>query len=105
MNLTIWSSTHFLILESPNSAKPKSAAVTVNANKRVRKPSWKSLSFEESNQQGAHLAQSPPPTNPWKTLPPPEQPAQLQNILQVIFANLSDAKVLKILKTQGHFAS
>ena len=74
-----------LILESPNSAKPKSAAITVNVNKRVRKPSWKSLSFEESGHQGAHLAQSPPPTNPWKTLPPPEQPAQLQNILQVIF--------------------
>merc|ERR1712156_632389 len=68
--------------ESPNSAKPKSAAITVNVNKRVRKPSWKSLSFEESGHQGAHLAQSPPPTNPWKTLPPPEQPAQLQNILQ-----------------------
>ena len=75
----------FDILESPNDTKPKSA-VAVDANKRFRKQSWRSLSFEEGS---AQLAQSPPPsTNPWKILPSPEQPTALHNIQQVSFFKL-----------------
>ena len=75
----------FDILESPNDTKPKSA-VAVDTNKRFRKQSWRSLSFEEGS---AQLAQSPPPlTNPWKILPSPEQPTALHNIQKVSFFKL-----------------
>ncbi len=73
----------------PKSAS-KSPASSSGMTKRTRKPSWKSLSFDEAGgaPNAGQLATSPPITNPWKKLPPVEHhnvkdnPSDMKQILQ-----------------------